>query len=138
MLIARAFPVMQIYVRKGHNTISHKVHVFTLPHNVANISNISKCCKYFTTTPRKSSCNGFAVTGRNNGDIFFKVGLKKVNDVLVWLKQNNPLYKEALIDQSRLNKLPVNEEINVSVRFIVDCERVPVEENEEEVEVDPC
>lgn len=36
--IARAFPVKQeVYVRKGYDTISFKVQVFTLPHNVQNI-----------------------------------------------------------------------------------------------------
>ena len=47
--------------------------------------------------------------------------------------------KEIVIEQSRLNGLPVDGDINVSVRFIadsksMDCDRDPVKENEEEVE----
>lgn len=64
---------------------------------------------------------------------------KKVNDELVWLKQNNALYKETILRQSRVNKLPLDGDVNVSVRFIndsqsMDCDKGPVEENEEEVE----
>lgn len=64
---------------------------------------------------------------------------KKVNDTLIWLTENNPLCKEIIIDRSRLKELPVYGDVNLSVRFIydsqcIDCDRGPVEENEEEVE----
>ena len=121
--------IIQFHTKYMYSHYLTMLQILQIFQNVANI---------LPQRPENLPVMVFAVTGRNNGDIFFKVGLKIVNDVLVWLKQNNPLYKEALIDQSSLNKLPVNEDINVSVRFIVDCERVPVEENEEEVEVDSC
>ena len=83
----------------------------------------------------------FAVKGRNSSESFFKVRWKKVNDGLVWLKQNNSittLYEEIIIDRSSLNELPVDGDVSVSVRFIddsqsMDCDREPAEENEEEV-----
>ena len=34
MLIARAFPVMQVYMKPRYGTISYKGHVATLPHNL--------------------------------------------------------------------------------------------------------
>ena len=40
MLIVRAFPVMQVYVRKGYDTVSYKRHVLPLPRNVQNVANI--------------------------------------------------------------------------------------------------
>ena len=59
----------------------------------------------------------------------------KNDNALVWLKENNPLYKEMIIGRSRLDELPVCEDVNVSVRFIyhsqcTDCDRDLVEENE--------
>ena len=41
MLIARAFPVMQVYVKKGHNKISYKGNVLTLLHNDQNVAIIT-------------------------------------------------------------------------------------------------
>ena len=55
----------------------------------------------------------FAGKGRNNSDSFFKVRRKKVNDALALLKQNNPLYKQITLDQSRLNESPVDGGIEV-------------------------
>ena len=57
----------------------------------------------------------------------------------VWFKQNNPLYKEIIIDQSRLNELHAYMNINVSLRFIYDSQSMdrdkgPAEQNEEQVE----
>ena len=64
---------------------------------------------------------------------------KKVNDTPIWLTENNPLYKDIIIDRSRLKELPVYGNVNLGVKFIydsqcIDCDRGPVEENEEEVE----
>ena len=69
--------------------------------------------------------------------VSLKIG--KVHDLLVSLKQKNPLYKVIIIDKTRLKELPADKEINVIVRLIddsksMDCDRVPVEENEEEIE----
>ena len=40
MLICRAFPVMQVYLKPRFGTTSCKGHVVTLPHNVQNVDNI--------------------------------------------------------------------------------------------------
>ena len=40
MLIARAFPVMQVYIRPNSRKTDYKGHVVTLPHNVQHIVNI--------------------------------------------------------------------------------------------------
>lgn len=40
MLIVTAFPVMHLYVRKRHNTISYKEHALKLHQNVQNVANI--------------------------------------------------------------------------------------------------
>ena len=90
MLIARAFPDIQVYARKGHISISYKGKVLNLPHNAQNVANILSQC------PENPSAIAFAVKGRNYGDSFFKAIREKVNDALVYLKQNNPLYKKII------------------------------------------
>ena len=60
MLKARPFPVIQVYVRKGHNTISYKEHVLTVPHNVQNVANI------LPQFPENIFVIVFVVKGRNN------------------------------------------------------------------------
>ena len=40
MLIVTAFPVMHLYVRKRHNTISYEEHALKLHQNVQNVANI--------------------------------------------------------------------------------------------------
>ena len=40
MLIARAFPIMQVYLKLKYGTTSYKGHVVTLPQNIANILRI--------------------------------------------------------------------------------------------------
>ena len=67
VLIARAFPVMQVYVRKGHNTISSKGHSLTSTHNVENVATILPKC------PENLPMIVFAVKSRNNIDIVFNV-----------------------------------------------------------------
>jgi hypothetical protein len=39
---------------------------------------------------------------------FFRVRRKRVEDALVWLKANNPLYADINICESRLSELPIN------------------------------
>ena len=88
MLIARAFPDIQVYARKGHISISYKGKVLNLPHNAQNVANILSQCAECAIV--------FAVKGRNYGESFFKAIREKVNDALVYLKQNNPLYKKII------------------------------------------
>ena len=70
MLIARAFPVTQLYVRKGHDAISYNRHILTVPHNVQNVANILPQC------PENLPVIVFAVNSRNKSDSFFKVKQK--------------------------------------------------------------
>ena len=44
MLIAHAFPVMQVYLKPRYGTVSYKGHVVTLPHNVQKIADILPHC----------------------------------------------------------------------------------------------
>lgn len=67
MLTARAFPVMQVHVRKEHNAISYKVHIFPLPRNVQNVVNILPQCQ------QNLPVIAFAVKRRNNSDSFFNI-----------------------------------------------------------------
>ena len=71
VLIARTFPVMQVYVRKGHNTISSKGHSLTSTHNVENVATILPKC------PENLPIIVFAVKSRNSIDSVFNVRRKK-------------------------------------------------------------
>lgn len=44
MIISRAIPVMQVYLKPRFGTTSYRGHVVTLPHNVQNIANILPRC----------------------------------------------------------------------------------------------
>lgn len=131
----------KLYVRSRCEIDNETLKKFSLKilHNFQNVANILLQFRKnhpVTVSAKKNS---------NDSDSLFKIRLKMINDALAWLKQNNPLYKEIVIDQSRLidqsslNKLPADEVINVSVRFIDDsqsnnCDRGQVKENEEEIQ----
>ena len=92
MLIARAFTVMQVYLKPRFGSLSYRGHIVTLPHNVQNIVDILPRC------PKDLPIVIFSVKGNNTRpDATFKVRRQKVLDALVWLKSNNPLYANVII-----------------------------------------
>lgn len=48
--------------------------------------------------------------GKNNTSKDFKIRRFYVQNALIWLKQNNPVYSDILISQEKLNKLPLDAE----------------------------
>ena len=72
MLIAKSFPVTQVYIRAKSGDWIYKGHVINLPHNVQNIKNI---------LPRSSNelpLAVFVAKDQNNKDLFFKVRCNRV------------------------------------------------------------
>ena len=77
MLIARAFPVMQVYLKPRYGTVCYKGHVVTLPHNVQKIADILPHCS--ADLPVVT----FSVEGQDGKNNNFRVRRKVVLDALL-------------------------------------------------------
>ena len=67
MLIARVFPVMQVYMKPQYGTIIYKGHVVTLPHNLQKIADV------LPNTPVDLSILVFQASANNDRNLNFKV-----------------------------------------------------------------
>ena len=101
MLIARSFPVMLVYTRPGAGYLSYKGHVITLPHNVQKIATVVPNLVQDIPIVRLQ-CKGIAEKSRD-----FTVRREKVLNALSWLVANNKAYRDVIIDNERINNLPV-------------------------------
>ena len=109
MLIARAFPVMQVYTRPRGGQRAYKGHVLNLPHNVQKIADV------LPREPKDIPIMIFKINGKNNTSKELVVRREKVLQALLWLtgkndkgEPNNFLYSEININMERLQKLPEN------------------------------
>ena len=100
-MIARAFPVIQVYTKAG-GSYGYKGHVINLPNNVQHIADI------LPHDPKDLPIIAFTVKGKNDFEKEFKVRRQVVLDALQWLILNNPLYKDIQIDYSRISALPAD------------------------------
>ena len=116
MLIARAFPVMQVYIRPNSRTTGYRGHVVTLPHNVQHIVDILPRC------PKDLPIISFAVKNADSSNRYFQVRRKVVLEALVWLKKYNPLYQNIIIDYDLLNDLPIDGTLDIKENIINDSE----------------
>jgi len=114
MLIARAFPVIQVYTKPGGGQKAYKGHVITLPQDVQQLANV------FPRYPSDIPVIVFKFDGKDNKSRELKVRRQKVLDALLWLtgsddqgKQNNFLYKDVTIDQNRFDCLPKDDYLNL-------------------------
>ena len=130
MLIARAFPVMQVYIMSKYGTIKYKGHVVTLPHNVQKVADV------LPHLPKDIPVVSFCAKGRDRKIQSFRVRKEKILKALLWLKNNNVLYKNISIDMTRINTLPDDDFVeiptimlneNVETDIAYDCGR---EDNE--------
>ena len=101
MLIARALPIMRVYIKPGGQR-GYSGHCINLPQNVNELAH--SLPRY----PKDLSVIIVKVKGRN--DTFKDVNVRRqVFDALIWLKQNNFLYKDITINEEALNSLPEND-----------------------------
>ena len=98
MLIARAFPIMQVHVKPGLGYFGYKGHTITLPHNVKKIATV------LPNLPDELPIVTFTAQKK----IQFKIRRNVVLKALYWLIANNPLYKDITISQERLASLPLD------------------------------
>ena len=101
MLIARALPIMRVYVKPGGQR-GYSGHCINLPQNVKNLA---KCLPRY---PKDLTVIIVKVKGRDNTFKDVTVRKQRVHDALVWLINNNPQYSEVLVNEDALNVLPEN------------------------------
>lgn len=101
MLIARALPVMRVYIEPGVQR-GYSGHCINLPQNVTKLA---------TSLPRYSKDLAVIIVKVEGRDNTFKdvmVRKLKVQNALFWLINNNPHYSELLINEDALESLPEN------------------------------
>lgn len=101
MIIAQVVPVMHCYYKKGGQR-GYSGNVISLPQDLEEL------CKRL---PRRVSDIPLVYIRRYGIDDTYKdffVRRQTVWDALIWLKINNPLYHDIIIDEDRLRDLPVS------------------------------
>jgi hypothetical protein len=101
MLVARALPIMRVYIKPGGQR-GYSGHCVNLPQHVDELA--SSLPRY----PKDLSVIIVKIKGKENTFKDVNVRRQKVLDSLLWLKQNNPHYKNVEIDTQALNELPVD------------------------------
>ena len=101
MLIARALPIMRVYIKPGGQR-GYSGHCINLPQNVKELA--TSLPRY----PNELSVIVVKAKGKNNTFKDLTVRKQKVHNALLWLIQNNPHYCDLQINATALNSLPEN------------------------------
>lgn len=101
MLIARALPIMHIYLKQGGQR-GYSGHCVNLPQNVGELA------KSLPRYPKDLSVIVVKMKGKENSFKTLNVRRQIVADALFWLLKNNPHYLDVELDQDALNSLPNN------------------------------
>ena len=101
MLIARALPIMRVYIKPGGQR-GYSGHYINLPQNVNELA--TSLPRY----PKHLAVIIIKVTGRVNAFRDVTVRRLKVHNALIWLINNNPYYAGLTINDNALNSLPEN------------------------------
>ena len=110
MLIARAFPIMQVYTKAAGGQLGYKGHIINLPNDVKHIANV------LPHYPKDIPVVTFRVhLDSNQKAKAFRVRRQRVLNELNWLVRHNSLYKDVVIDESRLQYLPVDDFLCVPI-----------------------
>ena len=99
MLIARALPIMRVYIKPGGQR-GYSGHCINLPQNVEELA--LSLPRY----PKDLSVIIVKVKGKNETFKDVNVRRQKVTDALTWLIQNNPHYSDVELDHVALDLLP--------------------------------
>ena len=101
MLIARALPIMRVYIKPGGQR-GYSGHCINFPQNVTELA---------TSLPRHPQDVAVIIVkvkGRDNTFRDVTIRKEKVHNALVWLINNNPHYSELTINEDALISLPEN------------------------------
>ena len=101
MLIAKAFPIINVYIKPGGQR-GYSGHCLNLPQNISELA---------TSLPRSPKNLSLIVVKLKGNDGNMKnlfVRRSVVLSALIWLTNNNALYKDVSIDHEVIAALPVN------------------------------
>ncbi len=101
MLIARALPIMRVYIKPGGQR-GYSGHCINLPQHVEELASV------LPRYPSDLSVIVIKMKGKDNTFKDVNVRRQKVLGALVWLINNNPLYKDVKINEHALELLPVD------------------------------
>ena len=101
MLIARALPIMRVYIKPGGQR-GYSGHCINLPQNVDELA--FSLPRY----PKDLSVIIVKVKGRDNTFKDVSVRRQKVLDAFSWHTENNPHYKDVEINEHAVEALPVS------------------------------
>jgi len=101
MLIARALPIMRVYVKPGGQR-GYSGHCINLPQHVEELA-----CS-LPRYPKDLSVIVVRMKGKDNSFKDLSVRKNNVADALQWLINNNPNYKDVRVNQQSLDSLPEN------------------------------
>lgn len=101
MLIARALPIMRVYIKPGSQR-GYSGHCINLPQDVKQLA--SSLRRY----PKDIAVIVIKIKGANNTFKDVIVRKQKVQGALLWLIENNPHYALIDINFDALNSLPEN------------------------------
>ena len=99
MLIARALPLISVYLKPGGQR-GYSGHCINLPQHVEELASS------LPRLPRELSVIVVKIKTKDNNFKDLLVRRQKVADALLWLISNNPYYKDVKINQCSLNCLP--------------------------------
>ena len=101
MLIARALPIMKVYIKPGGQR-GYSGHCINLPQKVTDLAKSLPRC------PKDIPVVVVTMKGKDNTfkDVF--VRKNKVEQALEWLIKHNPHYHDVKLDTNLLDTLPVN------------------------------
>ena len=94
MLIARALPIIQVYIKPGGQRCYS-----------GHCINVTELATSFPRYPKDLAVIIVKVKGTDNTFKDVTVRKQKVHDALVWLINNNPQYSEVLVNEVALNIL---------------------------------
>ena len=101
MLIARALPIMRVYIKPGGQR-GYSGHCINLPQNVTDLA------KLLPRYPKDLSVIIVKMKGRENTFKDIAVRKQNVHNALLWLIQNNRHYADVIVNTEALNSLPEN------------------------------
>lgn len=129
VLIARVHPVVSVFRIRGQQ-LGYSGHVVNFVQHIEQIA---------TRLPQDpSSLRAILLLQRDtpSGVIHFKVRARRVRDALVWLRRNNPHYRDIEIDESVLNELPEDGDIHEHLQSL-NLEAEEQEERNPDNQIDP-
>ena len=124
MLIARALPIMRVYV-KPEGQRGYSGNCINLPQDVTELASV------LPRYPKDVPLVVVRMKGKENTLKDVTVRRQKVQNAFQWLIKNNPQYKELKIDLDSLNSLPENGVPSdlKTLEIDSDCEYTPVDSN---------